>query len=107
MQLPPDAHIAPEKLSNYLLRPREDHDKAGFLAIAGYTRHDAARLETDIRAQLLPGKAEPAGITSYGEKYILCGTLVGPNGRALRVTSIWMLEKATGLTKFITLYPSQ
>lgn len=49
MKLPPDTVIAREKLEDYLLRPREDHDKAGFLALAGYVRDSADRLETDLR----------------------------------------------------------
>jgi hypothetical protein len=105
MQLPQDAVISPKKLTDYLLRARDDHDKSGFLAVAGYTSEHAARLELDIRTQLLPVSATPAGKNPYGEKFIIRGNLTGPNGRSLRVLSVWMLEKATGLTKFITLYP--
>lgn len=105
MQLPLHARIASEKLTHYLLRPREDHDKSGFLAIAGYSREHATQLEMAIRTQLLPFPATPAGKNPYGEKFIIRGQLTGPNGRTLRVQSVWMLEKATGLTKFITLYP--
>ncbi len=102
MKLPTDSVIAREKLTHYLLRPRDDHDKSGFLAVAGYTALDADRLENDLRAQLLPLEASPAGQTVYGEKFIVCGSLTGPNGRTLKVLSVWMLEKATGFTKFIT-----
>lgn len=104
MKLPVNTIIGREKLTNYLLRPRDDHDKSGFLSIAGYTALDADRLEADMRAQLLTLDATPAEVTSYGEKFIVRGTLTGPNGRALKVLSIWMLEKATGSTRFITLY---
>ena len=61
MKLPADSIIAREKLSAYLLSRREDHDKSGFLAVGGYELADAARLETDLRTQLLPLDAEPAG----------------------------------------------
>lgn len=105
MRLPADAIIAPEKLSGYLLRRREDHDKSGFLAAAGYTAAHAVQLNADLRVQLLPLLAEPAGSTPYGDKFVIRGILRGPNGRALRVLSVWMREKATGQTKFITLYP--
>lgn len=105
MKLPVDAIIAREKLTDYLLRPRDDHDKSGFLAVAGYTTSDADRLEADMRSQLLPLDAAPAAETVYGEKFIVRGALTGPNGRTLKVLSVWMVEKATGLTKFITLYP--
>ena len=105
MKLPADTVIAREKLTHYLLRSREDHDKSGFLAVAGYTLADADQLETDIRRQLLSVDAVSAGHTVYGEKFVVRGTLNGPNGRALKVLSVWMQEEVTGLTKFITLYP--
>jgi len=105
MKLPADTIIAREKLTDYLLRPRDDHDKSGFLAVAGYTASDADRLEADLRAHLLPLDVAAAGETVYGEKFIVRGPITGPNGRTLKVLSVWMREKATGLTKFITLYP--
>lgn len=104
MRLPTDARIAPEKLSDYLLRVRDDHDKSGLLALAGYRASEAGRLEKDIREQLLPLEAVAAGEDRYGWRYIIRGTLTGPNGRSLAVLSVWMQEKATGVTKFITLY---
>ncbi|MBI2518702.1 MAG: hypothetical protein HYV95_17645 [Opitutae bacterium] len=107
MRLPADTRIAPEKLSDYLLRPRDDHDKSGFLALAGYAEKDAARLEVDLRAQLLSLEADAAGEDQYGWRYVIRGSLTGPNGRRLRVLSVWMKEKATGVTKFITLYSDQ
>lgn len=105
MKLPPDAKIAPAKLRDYLLRPREDHDKAGYLRLAGYHQGDPGRLERDIRAQLLPMAPVFAGSTAYGDKFIIRGELLGPNGRRLKVRSVWMVEKPAGTTKFVTLYP--
>jgi hypothetical protein len=45
--------------------------------------------------------------TEYGPKYRIRGTLTGPNGRVLRVLTIWMKEDATGETKFVTLLPDK
>ena len=45
--------------------------------------------------------------TEYGDKYQIRRELTGPNGRTLRVATIWMIEDATGLTKFVTLYPAK
>jgi len=105
MKLPPETIIAREKLTHYLLRPREDHDKSGFLSLGGYGPAEADRLERDLRTQLLPLDAVHAGTSLYGEKLLIRGTLTGPNGRVLKVLSVWMLEKPSGLAKFITLYP--
>ena len=60
-----------------------------------------------MREQLLPLEAELIEETEYGPKYLIRGTLRGPNGRAVRVVSIWMTEDATGETKFVTLYPDK
>jgi hypothetical protein len=105
MRLPSDSHIAPGKLRDYLLRPRNDHDKSGFLARAGYGPDSADRLEADLRTQILRLEAEPAGQSPYGRKFVVRGTLTGPNGRSLRVLSVWILDNATGLTRFVTPYP--
>ena len=107
MKLPTDAIIARRKVTEYLLRQRREDDKSGFLALAGYTLNDADRLLNDVRTQLLPLGAELFEDTEYGPKYRIRGTLTGPNGRVLRVLSIWMKENATGETKFVTLRPDK
>lgn len=107
MKLPSDAIIAIEKMTNYLLQWRPENDKSRFLAHAGYTEQHADRLASDIRQQLLRLEAEFEETTEYGEMYSIIGSLIGPNGRMLRVASIWMTESATGQTKFITLYPAK
>jgi hypothetical protein len=105
MILPADAVIASAKVINYLLARRRENDKSEFLGQAGYTPADADRLADDIRRQLLTLEAEFEETTEYGDKYRIRGSLTGPNGRALRVVSIWMTETASRTTKFITLYP--
>jgi len=107
MKLPPDAIIATTKLTEYLLRWRPEDDKSEFLAQAGYTALNAERLVTDMREQLLSLEAELVEETEFGPKYLIRGTLDGPNGRSLRVVSIWMTENATGDTKLVTLYPDK
>ncbi|MBI2058394.1 MAG: hypothetical protein HYT87_01350 [Nitrospirae bacterium] len=105
MKLPPDTIIAPQKLTGYLLCPRVDDDKSRFLALAGYTIENADRLMKDLREKILPLDAELFDRTEYGTKYRIRGSLAGPNGRVLRVVTIWMMEEATSQTKFVTLIP--
>ena len=107
MRLPDDSLVVREKLTDYLLRWRPEDDKSTFLAQAGYTLENADRLMADIGAQLMSLEAMPIENTEYGSKLALSGVLTGPNGRALRVVTIWMTEAATGETKFITLYPDK
>ena len=107
MKLPADTIIAPNKLTQYLLRLRVEDDKSQFLELAGYTLADADRLLRDIREQVLPLDAEFHEETEYGPKYRIRGTLTGPNGRILRVVTIWMKENATNQVKFVTLFPDK
>ena len=95
MKLPADAIIAFDKVANYLLKWRPENDKSQFLARAGYTEHDAARLVDDIRRELLTLEAGHKETTEYGEMYGIVGKLAGPNGRVLPVVSIWMIEHVT------------
>ncbi len=107
MRLPANTIIARSKLDGYLLRHRIEDDKSGFLELAGYNLENPDRLMSDLRGQLLPLDAELFDQTEYGAKYRIRGTLAGPNGRVLRVLSIWMKEYATGETKFVTLFPDK
>lgn len=107
MKLSAQAIIAHEKMAKYLLAWRPENDKSQFLARAGYTDQDADRLADDIRNQLLSKDAEFECATDYGDIYRITSALIGPNGRELKVTSIWMVEAATNATKFITLYPAK
>ena len=104
MKLPATSVIAREKLIHYLLCKLPENDKSGFLGLAGYSLNDPERLERDIRNQILPLNAEFAERTEYGDKYRIDGELIGPNGRRLKIESIWMVETAPGVMKFVTFY---
>ena len=106
MKLPADNEIARVKATHYLLKLRDEDDKSKFLALAGFTLAHADKLLEDLRG-LLVGEAEFVQTTEYGDKYRIHGTLTRPNGRQLRVASVWMTEEATGRTKFVTLFPDK
>ena len=107
MKLPADARIAPEKLTRYLLIKRPVGDKSQFLRRAGYTLDNWRELEQHIRQQFLSQEAASIEQTHYGEYFEIRASLNGPNGRTLRVRTVWMKETRSGITKFITLYPDK
>ena len=78
-----------------------------------FSRALGTRVETtdqllaDLRSQLLPLDAVELHSTVFGTLYDIRGTLTGPNGFVLNVRSIWMEEKLSGTTKFITLIPER
>ena len=105
MRLPADAVISMEKLRGYLLAELPRGDKSRFLAQAGYTQSNAARLERDLREQVLCLDAVPLPTREYGERYEIEGFLRGPNGVQLHIRTIWMRESERRIVKFITLIP--
>ncbi|GJQ24460.1 hypothetical protein BIY37_00170 [Candidatus Brocadia sapporoensis] len=107
MKLPNNTLIAHEKLIQYLLVPRKRNDKSQWLAKAGYTLENWQLLESDLRNQILSLDVALIENTQYGQMYEIRGKLIGPNGKSLRVCTIWMTENETGNTKFITMYPDK
>ena len=107
MKLPADSEIPLPKLLNYLLVPLARADKSKFLARAGYSTGNAQRLMADIRSQILPLDATPAGTTQFGDFFEIRGALRGPNGVSLRVKTIWIREHLRGGTRFVTLLPDK
>ena len=96
MKLPADSEIPLPKLLQYLLVPLARADKSKFLARAGYTTENPSVLIADIRSQILPLDATPAGTTKFGDFFEIRGTLRGPNGVSLRVKTIWIREHLQG-----------
>jgi hypothetical protein len=107
VKLSKDALISDEKLTRYLLAPRKRNDKSRWLAQAGYRLEMWSILRQDLIRQILPNDASLVERTSYGEMFEVTGKLKGPNGGTLLVRTMWMVEKATRLTKFITMYPEK
>ena len=107
MKLPANCEIPLPKLLQYLLVPLARADKSKFLARAGYTTENPLALIADIRSQILPLDATPAGATLFGDFFEIRGTLRGPNGLSLRVKTIWIREHLQGSTRFVTLLPDK
>lgn len=107
MRLSPDSLIAASKLTEYLLSHKIKSDKSKWLQRAGYTLDKWRQLESDLRQQVLPLEAALDESNRYGDLYRIEADLTGPNGRSLSVVTIWMIEHATGETKFITMYPQK
>lgn len=107
MKLPPNSVIPIEKATRYLLVPQVRGDKSLFLRRAGYTLETADQLLRDLRLQLLPLEATPLQSNKFGQYYEICGKLAGPNGGWLAVRTIWMTERLSGATRFVTLLPDK
>jgi hypothetical protein len=107
MKLPPNTVIPLEKATRYLLVPQARGDKSAFLERAGYTLENADQLLHDLRVQLLPLEAIPVQSNKFGQYYEIRGELTGPNGGRLAVRTIWITERLSGVTRFVTLLPDK
>ena len=109
LQLPniEQAVIDPAKLRGYLLSPRHPvgRFKAVFFESLGYSLADWERLGMDLREQHLGKEAMLGGRTKYGQKYVIRGRIIGPNGRLADLVSIWIMLLTEDFPRFITAYP--
>ena len=101
-----DAVIPREKLTHYLLAPREEDDKSKFLARAGFDLENPSELEKAIRRLLQEYEATFDRSNEYGEYYRVTGGLAGVNGRILNVVTVWIVRTQDDqIFRFVTLKP--
>ncbi|MCC6803094.1 MAG: hypothetical protein IT319_09435 [Anaerolineae bacterium] len=107
MKIPFDAIIANEKLTDYLLVPRQRNDKSKYLAMAGFTTENPDALKQAIRALADTNEAAEDKATEYGTSYLVEGDLQGANDRRLPVVLVWFQRLADGRYYFVTLKPGK
>lgn len=98
------AIIATDKLRDYLLSSAHPigRYKSAFFRSLGYTQDTWDVLERDLRS-LLSNDAQSSGVSQYGEKFVVRGTLSGPTGRSAMVLSVW----SEAMARFVTAYPEE
>ena len=106
MKLDPAAIIADEKLTHYLLVPRIRDDKSSFFRRGGYTLDNWRLLVADLLSQVLSHEAEFSRRNMHGDLYTIRAPLRGPNGVILDIVSVWIVERETVVTRFVTAYPA-
>lgn len=101
------AEIEPGKLRDYLLSSTHPigRFKARFFSALGFTADHWVELAEALRVQHLTQDAEPAPVTSHGQKYTIRAILNGPNGQSAIVVSVWFIQTRGGVPRFVTAYP--
>ena len=61
----------------------------------------------DLRSQMPPLDAVPAGANQFGHYYEIRGALRGSNGVVLHAKTIWMRDHLSEVIRFITLLPDK
>lgn len=104
MRIPPNAIIAPDKLTQYLLKPRPKDDKSKYLALGGFLLEAPDVLESEIRRLTAETDASVDRFREHGVYYNVTGEIVGPAGVPLAVKLVW-LRRVDGVFSFVTLVP--
>ena len=101
------AVVEAAKVRDYLLSAI--HPVGRFKAVVftalGYTQEDWQRLRDDLLLHGQSGQARPIESGKYGQKYLVSGTLAGPNGRMGQFTTVWLVESETSVPRLLTAYP--
>lgn len=105
MKLPLNATIALGKVTQYLLVPQSRSDKSAFLQRGGFSLANPEALIAALAGIRDGDDVRLVDENKFGQYYEVLGVLHGPSGVDLRVKTIWMTERLSGATKFITLIP--
>jgi hypothetical protein len=108
LKIPPEAVIAEDKLTRYLLVPRPKNDKSKFLARAGFTLANPDILEAAIRDLIQREEAIQDRSDKYGDFYVVEGNLTGPEDETLYVVTVWHVQPdLESEFRFVTLKPGK
>jgi hypothetical protein len=105
----PFAEVPVEKLLAYLLDTSHElgRHKARVFRSIGYDLNHLAMLRADLRALALKNEATLDSTTPFGVKWRVSGVIVGPNGRGLRIRTIWIVRVGELVPRFVTAFPTR
>ena len=101
------AYIPLLKIRNYLLS--ETHpigkSKAKFLRSMGFNELNIDLLKQGLLAIAQIEDVKEAVSSTHGVKYVIDGLLQTPGGEAVKVRTIWIIDKGQTRPRFVTTYP--
>ena len=103
---PEQAIVDERKVHSYLLSPVHTvgRHKAQFFRTLGYDQEGWSRLQLDLQA-FAGAEVRTVIETEFGEKFEVCSTLTGPNGRSADVVTIWLVPGGKDVARLVTAYP--
>ncbi len=107
MIIPSSLVIQDKKITNYLLVYQPKDDKSEYLGLAGYSSHNWQTLKRDILNAVNGSEVAEVVSTGWGVRFKVKSQWYSPNGRLLKVITIWQQDEGLDTVKFITLYPDK
>ena len=109
MRLPhlENAYVPAPKLADYLLS--ETHPvgkaKARLLRAVGFDETNVDLLEKALLDIAHEEEVQDSASSVHGTKYVVDGTLSAPNGQAVPLRTVWIVEQDDDRPRFVTAYP--
>lgn len=100
------AEIPRSKLEGYALNPAHEpdgkHKARVFKSALGFDQSSWELLKQRILDELPYHEARMAQTSQWGESYVVDLPIDGPNGKAVKVRTVWMFKAGTDFPSLIT-----
>jgi hypothetical protein len=106
----PNAELAtvPErKITHYLLNPAHPAGggKASFFLCFSFTVAEWQKLADALLRHARENEVVETEQTLHGQRYVVEGKLIAPDGTGLNIRSAWYIDVAGGAPRFVTAHP--
>jgi hypothetical protein len=78
--------------------------KARFFAKLGFNEDNWTALRDELH-RFASQDAELGAATRFGQKYLVHGTIAGPEGRSAAAITVWIILPGEDFPRFVTAYP--
>ena len=101
------AVVDPAKVRDYLLSSEHPvgRSKAPFFRALGFTHAQWPVLQQALLTLAQTTDATLGQANAFGQKYIVRGSLIGPNGRTAETVTVWIVLAQEPVPRFVTAYP--
>jgi hypothetical protein len=101
------ATVPERKITQYLLNPAHPAggSKAAFFLRFGFTAAEWERLAGALLRHARENEVSGTEPTTYGQRYVVDGPLVAPDGSSLNIRSAWFINPEGGAPRFVTAHP--
>jgi len=101
------AYVPPGKLTDYLLLTSHPvgGSKARFLRSVGFNDTNISLLQEGLLKIARLFEVQDRRSTPFGEKFVIEGDLMAPNGNSIRLETVWIIDKGQEQPRLVTAYP--
>ena len=101
------AVVSRKKVADYLLSPSHPwgRHKASFFATMGFSPRRWEEMAAVLKRHGASYEAARIEATPFGTNYVVQGIMVGRNGRAANVRTVWFVPLDEVVPRFVTAYP--